>query len=96
MLVADDTDGDDSSSLRVTQIRKAGNLGFSVTSGTTYANGTSYPGTYGTITVGADGSYTYTANTAAAEALDAGDTATESFTYTVYDGYASDLSLIHI
>ena len=96
LLVADDTDGDDSSSLRVTQIRKAGNLGFSVTSGTTHANGTSYPGTYGTITVGADGSYTYTANTAAAEALDAGDTATESFTYTVYDGYASDTATLII
>ena len=30
-------------------------------------------GTYGTLTVAADGTYTYVANTAAAEALDAGD-----------------------
>ena len=42
-------------------------------------------GTYGTLTISADGSYTYTPNTAAAEALDAGDVVTEVFTYTVKD-----------
>ena len=42
-------------------------------------------GTYGTLTVAADGSYTYVANTAAAEALDAGDEVTDVFTYTVKD-----------
>ena len=37
------------------------------------------------MTIAADGSYTYTPNTAAAEALDGGDTVTEVFTYTVKD-----------
>ena len=38
------------------------------------------------MVVGADGSYTYTADQSAADELDAGDTATDSFTYTVTDG----------
>ena len=42
-------------------------------------------GTYGTLTVAADGSYTYVANTAAAEALDAGNSVTEVFPATVKD-----------
>ena len=39
-------------------------------------------GTYGTLTVAADGSYTYVANTAAAEALDAGDEVKQIFLLT--------------
>ena len=46
----------------------------------------SVTGTYGTLTIGADGSYTYTADQAAADALDAGDTATDVFVYTIDDG----------
>ena len=42
-------------------------------------------GTYGTLNIASDGSYTYTPNTAAAEALDQGDVVTEAFTYTVKD-----------
>ncbi|WP_124962391.1 Ig-like domain-containing protein, partial [Sulfurisoma sediminicola] len=42
-------------------------------------------GTYGTLTLNADGSYSYTANTASAQALGAGQTATDAFTYTVRD-----------
>ena len=38
------------------------------------------------LTVGADGTYTYTADQSAADALDAGDTETDSFTYTISDG----------
>ena len=42
-------------------------------------------GTYGTLIIGADGSYTYTADQSAADALDAGETADDVFTYTVTD-----------
>ena len=38
------------------------------------------------LTIAANGSYSYVANQAAADALDAGDTETDSFTYTVSDG----------
>ena len=41
---------------------------------------------YGQLTLNANGSYTYVANQAAAEALDAGDSETDSFNYTVTDG----------
>ena len=96
LLVADDTDSDASSSLTVTQIAVTGGSNSSVTASTTYSNGTSITGTYGTLVVGADGSYTYTANTAAAEALDASDTVTDSFTYTVSDGTATDTATLVI
>ena len=85
LLVADDTDAD-SDTLTVTQIAVTGGSNSSVSSSTTYANGTSITGTYGTLVVGANGSYTYTADQSAADALDASDTATDSFTYTVSDG----------
>ncbi|MDK9703948.1 MAG: tandem-95 repeat protein [Sulfuritalea sp.] len=42
-------------------------------------------GTYGTLTLNADGSYSYVADTATAQTLGAGQTANESFTYTVAD-----------
>ena len=67
LLVADDTDGD-GDTLTVTQIAPTGGSNSSVTASTTYSNGTSITGTYGTLVVGANGAYTYTANTAAAEA----------------------------
>ena len=38
------------------------------------------------LLVGADGTYTYVADQSAADDLDASDTATDSFTYTVSDG----------
>ena len=90
LLVADDTDADDSSSLTVTQIAVTGGSNSSVAISSTYnSNGTSITGTYGTLVVGANGSYTYTADQSAADALDASDTATDSFTYTVSDGTAT-------
>ena len=47
----------------------------SVSAGSSYnSNGTSVTGTYGTLTLGADGTYTYVADQDAADALDAGDT----------------------
>ena len=48
-------------------------------------------GYYGTLTLAANGSYTYAATATVTDALDPGDIVTDVFTYTV-----SDLSLIHI
>ena len=76
-----DIDGD---TLTITAIR----TGAENTSGTPGTVGTAITGTYGTLTVRADGSYTYVANQAAA--LAAGDTATDVFTYTVSDGSKTD------
>ena len=50
------------------------------------SNGTQIVGTYGTLTIGADGSYTYAATTAAADALDTGEEGTDTFVYTLSDG----------
>ncbi len=41
-------------------------------------------GTYGDLTIGADGAYTYATN-AAAQALNAGDSVTDTFSYTIED-----------
>ncbi|CAL95173.1 VCBS domain-containing protein [Azoarcus olearius] len=56
---------------------------------TTSANGTAVQGQYGTLTLGADGSYRYVVDNgnAAVEALrSSSNTLTESFTYTMADG----------
>ncbi len=77
-------DAADTNGIRVTNIKRPGTMNFFVTPGTTYLDGTSYPGIYGTLTIGADGSYTYIANSSSAEALPAGgDPVTDTFTYTV-------------
>ena len=91
-----DSDLDDSASLNITQIKENGGSNSAVSSGSSYNSGTSVTGTYGTLTIGADGSYTYIANTAAAEALDAGDTANDVFHYTLSDGTATDTATITI
>ena len=93
LLVADDTDAD-SDTLTVTQIAVTGGSNSAVSSGTTHSNGTSITGTYGTLVVGANGSYTYVADQSAADDLDASDTATDSFTYTVSDGTATDTATL--
>ena len=85
MCLTDDSDPDDSATLTVTAIQPSGGSSSNVTSGTTYTNGTSVTGTYGTLVIGADGSYTYTADQSAADDLDAGDSVTDVFTYTVTD-----------
>ena len=95
LLAADDADVDASSAtLTITQIAKTGGSNSTVSSGTTYSNGRSITGTYGTLVVGADGSYTYTADQSAADDLDLNDTATDSFTYTVSDGTNTDTATL--
>ena len=44
--------------------------------------------------MGADGTYTYVADQSAADDLDASDTATDSFTYTISDGTATDTATL--
>jgi VCBS repeat-containing protein len=81
-----DPDADDTAStLVVNQITPNGGSASSVSSSTTYSNGTSVTGTYGTLTIGANGTYTYVANQTAADDLDAGDRATDVFTYRITD-----------
>lgn len=48
--------------------------------------GTAITGTYGQLTLNRDGSYSYVANTRAANTLGAGQTAADVFTYQVSDG----------
>ena len=60
LLVADDTDVDDHDTLTVTVIQPSGGSASSVALHSSYnSSGTSVTGTYGTLTIGADGSYTY-------------------------------------
>ena len=81
----------------MTAIQPSGGSSSSVTSSSTYdSNGTTVTGTYGTLTIGADGSYTYTANQDAADALDDSESATDVFTYTVSDGTSTDTATITI
>ena len=61
-------------------------MGSTEGSGTAGTLGQALTGTYGQLTLNANGSYTYVANQDAADALDAGDTATDVFNYTVSDG----------
>ncbi len=57
-----------------------------MTDGTSGTVGEGLTGTYGTLTLNADGSYSYAATASAVEALGAGTTANDTFTYTVTDG----------
>ncbi|WP_295641009.1 Ig-like domain-containing protein, partial [uncultured Methylibium sp.] len=75
-VLANDTDVDSSDTRSVSAVS------FGVTGGTV---GTALNGTYGTLTLNADGSYSYSASRPAAEALVAGQVVTEQFSYTVRD-----------
>ena len=89
-----DTDAD-SDTLTVTQIAVTGGSNSSVAGSSTYNNNfTSVTGTYGTLKIGANGTYTYVADQSASDDLDASDTATDSFTYTVSDGNATDTATL--
>lgn len=99
-----DSDPDNTNGqLSITSIRTgteaAGGAMTTVTGGTTSANGTSITGMYGTIVLGADGSYTYTLNNnnAAVNALKNGQSLTEYFSYTLSDSEPlSDVAQITI
>ena len=86
-ILANDTDANAGDTKAVTLVGTS-SAGTSVTSGTTSANGTVVAGQYGSITIGADGSYSYvvTNGNAAIEALrTSSNTLTDTFTYTMKD-----------
>ena len=76
----------DNDTLTITAIRTGSSEG----GGTAGSVGAALTGTYGQLTINANGSYTYVANQAAADALDPGDTVTDAFNYTVSDGNGED------
>ena len=76
-VLSNDTDADTTDVLTVSAVDgSAGNLG------------TAYAGNYGSITLNADGTYSYTLNDAlpAVQALGVGETLTDDFSYEVSDG----------
>ena len=77
-----DTDLDATDVLTVTDVRTGAETG----TGTPGLIGGDLTGTYGTLTIAEDGSYEYVADQPAADALAVGNTATDTFTYTISDG----------
>ena len=105
-VLDNDTDVDSSAngeSLRVTGIRTQAELMpgalTAVAGGTGSNDGTVLAGSYGTLTIGADGSYRYVIDNSnpAVQRLIAGDTLTETFSYQVTDaGGLNDLATLRI
>ena len=88
-LLDGDTDADGSASLRVSSIvTTASGSATAVNLGTAYNSGcTSVTGDYGTLRIGADGTYQYIAGSSAG---------TDVFTYTLSDGTATDTATFTI
>ena len=88
-----------SGSKSVTAISHSNGNSDTVDASSTYSDSGGQPGsiagTYGTITIGADGSYKYVPNSVA-NALSAGDLATDIFTYTMTDGSETATATITI
>ncbi len=61
----------------------------------TVTNPGTYVGAYGTLTLAANGSYTYAPN-AAAQGLDVGESGQDVFSYTASDGTASDTATLTV
>ena len=87
---AADTDVDSQTTLSISSIQGVTNV--AVTPGTTSANGAVVQGLYGTLTIGADGSYNYQPN----ENIDNPTGVQDVFTYTVTDGIAPVQSTLTI
>ena len=97
-ITDNDTDADASSTATITAIQHSGAGSATSVADETYTSGsaTSVSGTYGTLTIGSDGSYKYVANSNI-NSLDAGDSnVTDVFTYTVSDGTATDTATLTI
>ena len=88
VTVADGADEDllidDTAVTIITHIQHSGAGSATAVNNVTYSHGsaTSVTGTYGTLTIGSDGSYQYVADQSAADGLAAGATADDVFTYT--------------
>src|SRR5204863_37234 len=94
-VLANDTDVDNTNAqLSVSAIRTGATEG----AGTAGTVGSGLTGAHGTLTVNGDGSYSYAVNNsdAAVQALNVGQTITDSFNYTVSDGSLSDTAVLTI
>ncbi|WP_374482033.1 tandem-95 repeat protein, partial [Zoogloea sp.] len=91
-VLTNDTDVDNGSTKVVSAIRVGGTEG----AGTAGSLGSGLDGSYGTLTLNTNGSYTYTVNETAANSLAAGTTVTDSFNYTVSDGSLTDTAVLSI
>ena len=91
--LANDTDIDvDGTALTVSGIR----TGATTETGVSGAIGSGLTGTYGTLTLAADGSYTYAADQAQVDTLAEGASGVDVFTYTTSDGDLTDTAEIRI
>lgn len=88
-----DSDVDAGDTLSVTKIDSS-----AVASNTTSADGTEVTGTYGSLKIGADGSWAYTVNqtAVATEALTSSDSPLDVFTYTLSDGSATTTATLSV
>ncbi|MAB54827.1 MAG: hypothetical protein CMN93_02810, partial [Synechococcus sp. CPC35] len=84
-ILSNDTDSD-GDSITIENFRTGSESG----SGDYGIIGSSREGTYGSLTLNGDGTYSYVADLAAADALATGVTATDSYTYLVSDGKGGD------
>ena len=93
-------DAADTNGLVVTNISHSNGNADTIESGSTYTDSGGEPGsvvgTYGQLTIAADGSYSYVANQDLADALDVGDSVTDTFNYTLSDGTATNIGVITI
>ncbi|MBR1155264.1 VCBS domain-containing protein [Bradyrhizobium sp. JYMT SZCCT0428] len=92
-VITNDTDVDNGSRT-VSAIRTGGAEG----AGTAGSLGVGLVGLHGTLTIAADGSYTYVVNEndSAVQALNTGGTITDSFNYTVSDGSLADTAVLTV
>jgi len=93
-----DTDIDNGTVLTVTNIQDA-DENLAVNPGTTSANGSVIHGKYGTLTIGANGSYNYVVDSGnqAVQELGEGETLVDNaFTYTVTDGLITETATLTI
>lgn len=88
--------------LTITQIRPGkeadGGAMTGISGSTTSANGTEIVGQYGTLKIGADGSYTYVVDKTklTVQGLASGETLKDEFTYTLSDGLATDQATLSV
>ena len=92
-VITNDTDVD-SGSLTVSAIRTGSLEG----SGTAGSLGVGLVGAHGTLTISSTGAYTYVVNEndATVQALNTGDSTTDSFNYTVSDGSLTDTAVLTV
>ena len=96
VVLSNDSD-EDGDSLSVSgTITHTASDGSSVSGGNsdTVGSSSSIEGTYGTLTLDTDGSYSYVATTSSANALGASETGTDTFTFLVSDGTTTTSSTI--